>query len=555
MSTGLAVPELKQLDRAQKLTLAEWQAGKSGSNGSRLWLPGRIRRMPLEARMQLALDPDLDRAWEVRERRRVQASAVYFTREYGAVQPEEGEPIPFAIWDEQEQALIDFHEERRVIVLKARQLGLTWLAIHYALWIMAYCVLTANARVLALSKKGDDANKIVDRARKVNDLLPPFLGNVEAFKTRDSNSRFRLRDRGSEMLSLMGTPEAARSETATLAIYDEMAFGPNEKAGPTWTALLATLGELGRVIAISTGNGRTGNGAAFSKLWEKARGGSGLHPIFLPYDVDPARRREGWRDAKREEFLTAEEFEAEYPENEEQALQSAGSFNVYSHEGIAAAEKLGRALDAMLPELLVEGTEIGTDWGDFQTFTLWAIPLPGGGVFIYDELVQAHTEPGEASEAIVYRAPAGQHPIRITKSYADSAPKGTNRTFARVLREAHDAEPNRFPDAHRPVPFSKFKEGGGERGGVNTVAYIQHLLRATAKFAGEPDEAYGVIAVSPRCKTLPAQLRNLERDAKDGKVKKPALDPRHVERGDHGADALVALLATRAARWRASVKS
>ena len=555
MSTGLAVPELKQLDRAQKITLAEWQAGKSGSNGSRLWLPGRIRRMPLEARVQLALDPDLDRAWEVRERRRVATSAAYFAREYGAVQPEEGDPIPFALWDEQAEAIEAFHELRRVIVLKARQLGLTWLAIHYALWLMAYCPETPNARVLALSKKGSDADKIVERARKVNDLLPPFLGNVEAYKTRDSNSKFRLRERGSEMVSLMGTPEAARMETATLALADELGFLPNEKAGPTWTALQPTLGERGRVIAISTGNGRTGNGAAFATLWDKARGGAGLHPIFLPYDVDPARRREGWRDAKRDEFLTDEEFEAEYPENEEQALQSAGSFNVYPHDGIGAAEQLGRQLDAMLAELLVDGTEIGTDWGDFQTFTVWGIPLAGGGMFIYDELVQPHVEPGEASEEIIYREPAGQRGVRIDRSYADSAPKGTNRTFARTLREAHEAQPSRYPETHRPVPFSKFKEGGGERGGVNTVAFIQHLLKSSAKFTGGPDEVYGLLAVSPRCKTLLAQLRNLERDARTGKVKKPALDPRHVERGDHGADALVALLATRAAKWRASVKA
>lgn len=358
------------------------------------------------------------------------------------------------------------------------------------------------------------------------------------------------------MVSLMGTPEAARMETATLALADELGFLPNEKAGPTWTALQPTLGEKGRVIAISTGNGRTGNGASFATLWDKARSGvrGALHPIFLAYDVDPARRREGWREDKRGEFLTDEEFEAEYPEDEEQALQSAGSFNVYSHEGIAAAEVLGRALDAVLGDLLADGTEIGTDWGDFQTFTLWGIPLGGGGMFIYDELVQAHIEPGEASEAIVYRDPAGQREVKIAKSYADSAPKGTNKTFARVLREAREGQPTRYPSAHRPVPFSKFKEGGGERSGVNTVAFIQHLLRASAKFAGEPDEAHGLLAVSPRCKTLLAQLRNLERDAKDGKVKKPALDPRHVERGDHGADALVALLATRAARWRASVK-
>lgn len=552
MNTGLAIEPVRGLSRPEKVALAEWHAAMSGSNEGRLWLPGRIRRMPLKARLQLATDTDLERAWRAREIRRVVRSPVYFTREYGSVQPEEGEPIPFDLWPEQRDVLTRFERELRLLVLKARQLGLTWLALHYAVWLMAYNPATPNARVLALSKKGADADKLLERARKLNDLLPPFLSSAESYRTRESRSRFRLRDRGSELVSLMGTPEAARMETATLVIADEFAHYPNLKAGPTWKAVQPTLGERGRAIVIFTGNGRTGNGAAAYSLYTEHR----LATVFLPNSTHPARRREGWREEMRRQFLTDEDFEAEYPETEEQAFAGHGTFTVYPHEGIAAAETLGGKLDAMLGELArSEGVEWGIDWGDFQTFALYAVPLGGGGAYVFDELVLSHVEPAEAAERIIYRDPAGVPALTFAKSYADAAPAGTNRTFARVLREAHGADPPRFPDQHLTVPFGTYKEGGGDRRGVNTVAYIRHLLMQTSKFRGEAWEASGVLAISPRCKTLLAQMRNLERDAEKGKVKKPALDPRHVERGDHGADALVALLATRAKRWRASVSS
>lgn len=565
-ATGLALPEVSKLARPEKELLADWHLSKSGSNEGKLWLPHRIRSMPLATRMQLAADPDLDLAWEAREIRRIEESPTFFIREYGSIEPEEGEPIPFELWPEQIEVIEAFERHLRNVILKARQLGLTWLAVHYALWLMAFNKLTPNAKILALSKKGSDAEILLDRTRKVNERLPGFLRAIESYKTVESNTRFRLRDRGSEMRSLMGTPEAARSFTATFVIADEFGHLPNQKAQPTWTSLLPTLGEKGRVAVIFTGNGKTGNGAAAASLWSKSRSGlveteglNGdapavrLNPIFLPYTVHPARRRKGWRDAVEEDFLTLEEAHAEYPATEEEALAGAGSFSVYPHEGIDAALRLGGALEesGILEELVAaEGCEWGIDWGDFSTFAVYAVALPGGGLWIFDELNQSLTEPTDASEAIIYRDPARLRGVRFIRSFADSNPAGTNKTFARVLREAHGADPRRWPDAHSPVHFSKFKEGGGDRAGVNTVGYIVRLLNASAKFGGDPEEASGVLAISPRCKTLAAQMRNLERDADTGKVRKPALDPRQLERGDHGPDAVVALAATRAAKFR-----
>jgi hypothetical protein len=142
-----------------------------------------------------------------------------------------------------------------------------------------------------------------------------------------------------------------------------------------------------------------------------------------------------WREAQRADYLSDEEFLAEYPETPAQALAGDRSVHVYPIDGLAAAEYLGGEL-ASSPaylSLIDEGIEIGTDWGDFQTFTVYAVALPGGGVYIIDELVQAHVEPGEASSALLRHAPAGLVEVRFTASRADRSPDGTNTTYVRVL--------------------------------------------------------------------------------------------------------------------------
>lgn len=547
--TGITPEALAGLDDGQKRALAMWQYGKAGFDDGRAFIPRRIRSMPIDGRLALALDRDLDLAFEARERLRVAASPVYFTSQYGSIEPEEGVSIPFDLWPEQVEALEVMAAELRVIVLKARQLGLTWLALHLAIWLMAFNPETPRIRVLVLSKIGSDADELIERARKLTERLPLFLRPRETWKFRDSNSRFVL-NTGSQMRSLMGTVAAARSFTAGFAILDEFGFYRHQQAQGVWTAVNPTLGERGKACVISTGNGEAGDGAAFAKLWRSAKAEGTMVPVFLPDTANPERRAEGWRDRKRREFLTDEDFLAEHPLTEEDAFAGTGAFKVYPGSGIDAALALGARLEPLLPKLALEGIEWGIDWGDFQTFAVYGVALPGGGMFVFDEVVMAHTEPSKAAEQIIYRDAGGMPGARCVASFADAAPAGTNRTFAAVLREAANAAPDRYPRGHTTVPFSDYKEGGGHRKGVNTVAYVRALLDTSADFTGTPAEAHGLLAIGPRCETLAQQMRNLEREADTGKVRKPALDPRHVERGDHGADALVALMANRAARWR-----
>lgn len=563
--TGLTPTDLTRLSTVEKTALRDWMASVASAGKGPRWWPAAIRRLPLADRLRQAFDPHLDAAWKERERRRVARDPGYFTASYGHLQPPTGPPIPFAMWAEQGEVMVAFRTRRKVIVLKARQLGLTWLALHYAYWLQAFNPHTPNARILGLSKHGGDASKLLERTRRIQQLLPPYLQHREDPETRGSKSEFALEGRG-KMISLAGTPDAARMETATLVLLDEFGFIRNGQAGDTLTAVESTAGETGQEIILSTGNGHTGDGQAFAEEWGKARRGeSERHPIFLKASTDPVRTEE-WRERKRGNYRTPEDFEAEHPETEEQALGGEGLVRIYPAAHLAAAVQIGRALAALdggaWLELLAasEGFEIWIDWGDFQTFATYAVPLPNGGIYVVDELVLGHIEPQEASEAILDHRPNNTPTPRFTASHADLSPPGTNRTYAKALAKARAAQPARYPDTHVKVPFGVYKEGGnlGRRRGVNTVGYLRYLARRAAVFVDREgwqdrlEEAANLMAIHPRCKTLVKQMENLERDPKTGKVRKPDMDPRRPELGDHGPDSLVAGAFHRAKMWNAA---
>ena len=579
---GLTPADVDGLRTVEKRALVAWTLGKAGGVvEGEIFIPNAIRDVPLAERLRLALDPMADSVWMERERRRVVASPIYFTKAYGHMQGQTGPAMPIELWPlveraaelaigarTQEEVLEVLWREKRTLMLKARQLGMTWLVLHYAYWTIAFRADTPLARALALSKRGDDASKLLARARRIRDLLPPFLRHEESSETKGSKTELQLVGRG-RLISLPGTPDAARMETATFVMFDEAAFPKNEQAGPTLTALEPTLGEEGQLCILSTGNGESGDGAAFADEVRKALdGASARYFVFLPASTDP-KRDEAWRDRARRNYLSDQDFQQEHPEDVDQALAGTNTIKVYPAAHLAAAAKIGAALDAAgkgREIAAAEGVEFGTDWGDFQTFTTWGVGLPAGGrralsgLYLVAELLQALVDPEEASEAIFdfdLVDAIGVDPVKVA-SRADASPPGNNRLLARRLARRRDREPGRWPEKHVNVPFGVYKEGGGKgKRGVNTVAYLQSLLGQAHDLVQQPgwddpdrlDEIRGVLAISPRCAMLLKQMRNLEKDPHKGTVRKPDPDPKRPEHGDHGPDSVVALSYRRAEKW------
>ena len=81
--------------------------------------------------------------------------------------------VPFKLWPAQARTLKVFQCSLLVIVIKARQIGLTWLALGYALWLMLF---HPAATILLYSRRDDEAIDLLDfRLKGMYRRLPRWM--------------------------------------------------------------------------------------------------------------------------------------------------------------------------------------------------------------------------------------------------------------------------------------------------------------------------------------------------------------------------------------------
>lgn len=439
-----------------------------------------------------------------------------------SIEEPDGRVIALVLWPFQREAVHAMHQDGCVIVLKARRLGLSWIMLAYALWLAIY---SQGIRILVLCKTEADASELLDRIRRMRDRISEdrtaqhLLANLkQPAKSRDAVTTLDVGQ--STIRALVGTEQAARSETAGLVLLDEFAFQRN--AGGIWRAILPTIEGGGRIGVVSTGDGTTGNGAEFAHQWSRAASGeSGFRHLFFPWQARPDRD-ETWRQQTLAQIGDPVRFAVEYPETPEDAFRQPDTVFVYDPAGIDAAERLGREYDAQPPSP-AGGLALGIDWGE-HTHGLIIWPLEAGGIYVAPtETVAMSLEPGQATGLMLGQATRHGHPL--VEARYDAAGVQSMRTFAVQARET---APGLKTVA---IPFGKFK--------TETVNYLRLLFSRAAE-----GHKTRVIAISPTNTVLLRQLRGLQFDDDDqGKVQKG---------NDHGPDALIAGAAPVAHRHRAT---
>ena len=220
-------------------------------------------------------------------------------------------PCPFDPWDHQREFWKAIRVARRVIILKARQLGMTWAIALYALW---YVMAHPGRTCLVLSKGEREARLILRRVKRMYDSLPNVVKLAFA-KGEDSSERFGIKhpEGDSAIVSLPGT--GGRSETAHLLLLDEGAHWENTEE--RLAAVLPTAADAGTVALVSTANGE---GDPFEVIWAEAPE-NGWTPIFIKATARPGRT-EAWVEVTR---ATLKELgPQEYPMTPEEAFLSSG---------------------------------------------------------------------------------------------------------------------------------------------------------------------------------------------------------------------------------------
>ena len=97
----------------------------------------------------------------------------YFVDTYGHIEDKDNaESIiqPFSMWQAQRDAFRSILENKFNVILKARQLGFTWLVLHIVAW-MTLCF--EGRTVIALSQKEDDAKELKASLGRGGELAVP----------------------------------------------------------------------------------------------------------------------------------------------------------------------------------------------------------------------------------------------------------------------------------------------------------------------------------------------------------------------------------------------
>ncbi len=252
------------------------------------------------------------------------AHPTYFVETYGHIEDKDADELiqPFRMWGAQKDALESMMTHRLNIVLKARQLGLSWLVIHIA----AHTLLTGHGRtVIGLSKTEEEAKELIRRCgvvfRYMNALIAekdyePKGWKGAVFKATALTLTITFPD-GQESVfkALASSPGAGRSFTANLIIFDEWAF--QQFAKEIWQGGYPTINRPngGKVIGLST----IARGTLFEELFTDPD--NGFNKIFIPWNADPRRDAE-WYDKTRRAL--GDLITEEYPATIEEALMVPG---------------------------------------------------------------------------------------------------------------------------------------------------------------------------------------------------------------------------------------
>jgi len=269
---------------------------------------------------------------------------------------ERGAWVPFTLWPWQIGVVETIHGRRKVVVLKARQLGLSWLALAYALWGMLFC---PPYEVLVFSRREKEAVYLVaKRLIRMHAKLPPWLQSTAL--NEQATSVWELSNGSVARAFATGTGD---SYTASLAIIDEAdlvadlddqlaSVGPTVEAG-------------GKLLLISRVD-KSRTDSPFKRTFRGAQEGrSDYAPIFVPWHARPDRDRE-WYAGVRAEIMartgSLDELKEQYPATAEEALEAP-------------------TLEKRIPaEWLAVVRQIKTEWEttpDIPGLRIYTQPVPG----------------------------------------------------------------------------------------------------------------------------------------------------------------------------------
>jgi len=255
---------------------------------------------------------------------KIKGNPRYFYQFVKVSDPNKG-VVDFEMWPHLMELIDSFEKHRLHVVLKARQIGLSWLIAAYAI---RKALTQPNARILLLSMGEDEAKILLNKCKFIYKCLPDWL----QFPLSDNSATILgFKEMGSTITALPATEQAGTGEAASLVIADEWDKHPYSEQN--YGAIKPTIDAGGQLIGVFTVVKEKADSLP-KRIFKAAQAGeNNFIPHFYPPDVRPGRDAAWWADIKRE-YPLEHQREAEYPRSIEEALSPLSAWSFFDKDAL-----------------------------------------------------------------------------------------------------------------------------------------------------------------------------------------------------------------------------
>jgi hypothetical protein len=300
------------------------------------------------------------------ECKEVAKSFEYFLDNYCFIEDKENNiAVRFKLWPEQRRILPEFLNSKLLMILKARQLGLTWITACFVLWLALTKPLFL---ALIISVNEDLSIEFLDRIVFVLDRLPIWLKVAVKSKTKQAIEFQHQNGLISTIKSMPSTEMGGQSKTPSLLILDETCKNRLIKSifNATFPGVEAAKGQ---VIVISNAI-KEGAGWYWTRdmFIGSQHGTNKFKRIFLSWTANPNRPETFLQDMLMS-GMSQRDIDENYCATEDDAIADRNIKGVYYGRQLAEAQSQGRICSVPY----AEGHEVYTFWdlGVDDSTTIW----------------------------------------------------------------------------------------------------------------------------------------------------------------------------------------
>lgn len=250
---------------------------------------------------------------------------------------------PMPDWDYIYSTARDFENYNQVLVLKSRQLMISWLL---AARLIHVCMFNKGEELLCVSRGGLYSREIGLRSEVIYNNLPEWM--QFPIKTNKQFGEYSFPETESKYLCLAADEDVGRTFSPSGIFFDEVAFFPyGSKVMSSLAPLLE--GEVS-FIGVSTPNGED---PLFYPMWYAKD--DKVHRIKLHYSQRPGRDKEWVEEAKKRPGMTPQKWARE----QEHSFATPAGCPVYEDWNALQAQKCFHLYNPSKP--LIRGFDRGFD--------------------------------------------------------------------------------------------------------------------------------------------------------------------------------------------------